>query len=126
MTAKVPAPAGPERRRRTVRKGVWVGVVFTALGVSNVLSLSMLASPSPSSAATDLVINGCTIVDNPTPEHHTDCPGANLVFNSAGQFNSLAYVNVSYANLSGATLSVMRLAGIHLYKANLSHANLSG
>jgi uncharacterized protein YjbI with pentapeptide repeats len=77
----------------------------------------VLATAAPASA--DTVINGCTIVSNPTPTNFTNCPGADL----SGA--NLSGVDLSYANLAGATL--VSLAGeANLSNANLSSANLTG
>ena len=66
--------------------------LVAALGVSGALLASVVASASPAGA--DEVINGCTIVSNPTPQHHTACPGANLTD-----------ADLTHADLSGTDLS---------------------
>ena len=70
-------------------------------------------------ASADTQINGCTIVADPTPEHHTTCPGADL------SRANLAGMNLSFADLSGANLTFANLAGANFTAANLSYANLS-
>ena len=63
-------------------------------------------------------INGCEIVDNPTLNHHTDCPGANL------RHAYLSSLNLSYANLSGAVMKDAEFDHVDLSQANLSGAKL--
>jgi uncharacterized protein YjbI with pentapeptide repeats/lysophospholipase L1-like esterase len=57
----------------------------------------------------------CVVVENPTPTHHTDCHGMDLVF------ENLSNKNLSYADFSGATMTSAILT-----KANLTDANLAG
>ena len=82
----------------------------------------VLASSTPASA--DTVVDGCTIVSNPTPTNFTNCPGANL----SGA--DLSGVNLSYANFAGADfifgLDFANLSGADLSNANLSSAGLAG
>jgi YVTN family beta-propeller protein len=90
--------------------------------VAATLAVPTLSTTTPASA--DMVVNGCTIVSNPTSTHFTDCPNANF----AGA--NLSSVNLSYANLSGATFAVcpsLCMAGdsADLSSANLSYANLA-
>ena len=73
------------------------------IAVALVTPVLVIATATPASA--DTVIDGCTIVSNPTSTNFTDCPGADL----------------SGANLSGADLSFANLSG-----ANLSDANFLG
>ena len=58
----------------------------------------------------DTVINGCTIISNPTSVNYTNCPNANL------QGVNLANVDLSYAYLTSANLT----------SATLTNANLQG
>jgi uncharacterized protein YjbI with pentapeptide repeats len=73
-----------------------------------------------------MVVNGCTIVSNPTPTHFTNCANANL----AGV--DLSSVNLSYANLGGAVFASCQIGtcsealGADLSSANLSFADLAG
>ena len=57
-----------------------------------VVAPAVVVTSSPASA--DMVVDGCTIVSNPTPTDFTNCPGATL----AGA--DLSGVNLSYANLA--------------------------
>lgn len=77
-------------------------VLLAALGVSGTVSESVLANPLP--AGEDQVVNGCTIVANPTPKNHTECPGADLSGTELSGAD-LSYADLSTANLSGATLT---------------------
>jgi hypothetical protein len=72
-----------------------------------------------SSSAAVRVVKSCTIVADPTPDHHTVCPGAALFG------RDLSYRFLTYADLSGADLSGANLSGTDLSRANLSSANLS-
>jgi uncharacterized protein YjbI with pentapeptide repeats len=65
--------------------------------LAGVLAVPVLSSTTPASA--DTIVDGCTIVSNPTPTNFTDCPGTNL----AGA--ALAGVDLDYANLANANLS---------------------
>ena len=89
------------------------------------LVVPILASgPSPASA--DTVVDGCTIVSNPTSTNFTDCPGANL-----GDAN-LSGVNLSFADFAGATfvdcsvITGTECNAADLSGATLTNANLSG
>ena len=64
------------------------------IGVALVIP-TLVVTSAPASA--QVVVDGCTIVSNPTPSNFTNCPGANL--SSA----NLTGVNLSYADLGGAT-----------------------
>jgi hypothetical protein len=70
-------------------------------------------------ASADQVINGCTIVSNPTPTNFTDCPGANLA-------NISIDLNLSYANLQNADLHFTMADGSNFTDADLRGANLTG
>jgi uncharacterized protein YjbI with pentapeptide repeats len=73
-----------------------------------------------------LVVNGCTIVSNPTPTNFTNCPNTGF----AGA--DLTGVNLSYANLAGSTfagctfLPPISCTSATLNGATLTQANLSG
>jgi uncharacterized protein YjbI with pentapeptide repeats len=98
-------------------------VLVVALG----LVTPVLATSAPSPASADTVIDGCTIVSNPTPTNYTDCPNADL----AGA--DLASVDLSYANLAGAEFvtcaytifPAATCTDANLASANLTQANLS-
>jgi uncharacterized protein YjbI with pentapeptide repeats len=77
------------------------------------------------SASADTVVDGCTIVSNPTPTNFTNCPGKDLTG------ANLAGVNLSFANLAGASLasctSISSCGGPNtdLLGANLTDATLT-
>jgi uncharacterized protein YjbI with pentapeptide repeats len=88
----------------------------------------MLAVPSvlltTTSASADTVVNGCTIVSNPTSTNFTNCPGVD--FTGA----NLSGVDLSFANLAGAVfvgcnLNTGPCGGADLTGANLTDANLT-
>jgi hypothetical protein len=85
----------------------------------------VLTTAEPSSAYADTVINGCTIVSNPTATNFTNCPGTDL--SSA----DLSGVDLSYADLAGARfadctgLFTFACNGANLNGANLTDANIS-
>jgi uncharacterized protein YjbI with pentapeptide repeats len=76
----------------------------SALVVAVAFVTPVLATASATPASADTVINGCTVVSNPTSTNFTDCPGADL----------------SGANLSGANLSFANLSNANLADANLT------
>ncbi len=85
---------------------------------------ALASLPAPASA--DTLIDGCTIVANPTPTHFTDCPGANL-----GDAH-LSGVNLSFANFAGAsfvdcgTITDAECSVADLSGSTLTNADLSG
>ncbi len=91
-------------------------VLAVALGV--VTPVLTTAPPSPASA--DTVVDGCTIVSNPTPFHFTSCP--NVDFSEA----DLAGVDLAHAKLPGAIFVSCSVEGMaeHCSAANLTDANL--
>lgn len=100
------------------------GIALTA--ACGLLIPIVAIGPSPTSA--DTVVDGCTIVSNPTSSNFTNCPGANL-----GDAN-LAGVNLSFANFAGAAFvdctvvsgtacNAADLSGATLTDANLSSAS---
>ncbi len=93
-------------------------VTGTVLVIAVAFVTPVLATSTP--AAADTVVNGCTIVSNPTSTNFTSCPGAVL------QSVDLSGVNLSFADLSGANLSLSTLNGADFSNANLSSANLEG
>ncbi len=97
-----------------------VRVTGTALVIAVALVTPVLATATSTPASADTVVNGCTIVSNPTPTNFTNCPGANL----AG--TSLSGDDLSYANLSSATLDDADLSNVNLSSANLTGAALIG
>ncbi len=90
--------------------------------VSGMLALPSVLSTTTTASA-DTVIDGCTIVSNPTPTDFTDCPNMNF----SGL--NLSGFNLSYANLAGDTFAQCpsgSCAAVDLSRANLTQANLSG
>ncbi|MBM4574788.1 hypothetical protein GS896_27410 [Rhodococcus hoagii] len=90
---------------------------------ATVLAVGFVAAPlvvGLPAANADIVVSGCTIVDNPTPTNFTNCPGVDL------ERSKLPNVNLAYANLSGARLYFAELFGANLTGANLTGAELSG
>jgi hypothetical protein len=78
--------------------------------VAGILALpTVLSTAAPAFA--DTVINGCTVVSNPTPSNFTNCPNMSIA--------GLAGLNLSYANFSGSTIVA------DMTDANLTDANLS-
>jgi uncharacterized protein YjbI with pentapeptide repeats len=95
----------------------------TAFVMAVALVTPVLATATAKPASADTVIDGCTIVANPTPTNFTNCPGVNL----SGAL--LAGANLSYANLTGAQLAgncVLNLPSVECQGAILDEANLSG
>ena len=62
----------------TVMVGRILRVTGTALAMAVVLVAPVLATATATPAAADTVINGCTIVSNPTTTDFTDCPNVNF------------------------------------------------
>ena len=107
----------------TVMVGRILRVTGTALAMAVVLVAPVLATATATPAAADTVINGCTIVSNPTPTDFTDCPNVNF---SGLNFSGF---NLSYANLAGDTFAECpsgSCAAVDLNGANLTQADLSG
>jgi uncharacterized protein YjbI with pentapeptide repeats len=102
-----------------------------AVAVGLVIPVLTMATPAPASA--DTVINGCTIVSNPTATNFTNCPGANLAgVDLIGV--DLSFANLAGANLAGASFAACSLtggipptscSGANFANANLSQADLS-
>ena len=107
-----------------------VGRLFRITGTILVIAVGLvvpfLTTSAPASAQT--VIDGCTIVSNPSPTNFTDCPGAD--FGGA----QLSGVDLAYANLQGASFLTCYVANLvatclqvsGLEDADLMNANLSG
>src|SRR3954470_5947458 len=81
-------------------------------------------------ASADRVLRGCTIVDHPTPHHHTKCRGADFSRTNFSGINlsyaDLAHANLTHANLTSANLTHATLLRAALGHAILSHADLDG
>jgi hypothetical protein len=112
-------------------------LLVMAIALPSLVVLPGLASAASSTPAR--VIGGCTIVPNPTPTHHTVCPGANLIGGSLVDWN-LSFAVLTRANLSGddaqgakfthsdlqmATITHTSLADANLFGTDLKGANLS-
>jgi hypothetical protein len=76
-------------------------------------------SVASSAAFADTVIDGCTIVSNPTPTNYTDCVDMNL----SGA--SLTNLNLSYADFEGSTLDTDSLSPIGGEAADFDGSNLT-
>jgi uncharacterized protein YjbI with pentapeptide repeats len=84
----------------------------------------VLATATATPASADTVVDGCTIVSNPTSTHFTNCPGTDF----AGA--NLSSINLSYADLAGAAFADCDVASAGcraaiLTSANFTQANLS-
>jgi uncharacterized protein YjbI with pentapeptide repeats len=111
--------------------GRFLRVGGTVLAVALGLVTPVLATATASPAAADTVVDGCTVVSNPTTSHFTDCSGKDL---SAANFDNL---NLNYANFSDAdfvdcnssnfviTCTAAAFAGTTLTQANLTGATLT-
>ena len=90
---------------------------------SVVLVAGMLTVPAvlstTTSASADAVINGCTIVSNPTATNFTNCPGIDL------STADLSGVDLSYADLAGATFATCNFFAVTCSAANLTGAILT-
>jgi uncharacterized protein YjbI with pentapeptide repeats len=98
-----------------------------AMGLGLVVPVLATATVTPASANT--VVDGCTIVSNPTATNFTNCPNANL----AGA--ALSGLNLSYADFAGATFDTCMLPPFpqqptctvaNFVGSNLSSSNLTG
>jgi hypothetical protein len=107
--------------------GRLVRIAGTVLAVALGLVTPVLATSAAVPASADTVVDGCTIVSNPTATNFTNCPGADL----AG--SDLSGVDLSFADLAGAqfvdcnfftlTCDVADLSGANLTDANLANAS---
>ncbi len=101
-------------------------VAATAIAIAVALVTPIIATTTTTPASANTVVDGCTIVSNPTPTNFTNCPNAGL----AGA--NLSGVNLSFANLAGASFvscsstPPANCQGTELTSANLTDANLSG
>ena len=99
-------------------------MIGAVLAAAAALALPVVVTSTPASA--DTVVDGCTIVSNPTPTHFTDCPGAAL------EGASLSGLNLSYANLAGSGFVSCdsgpppSCSGADLTDTDLMDANLTG
>lgn len=103
---------------------------LACVGLGSVCLSGLFLLVTPGSAVADTVVDGCTVISNPTPTNRTYCPGADLAgANLAG--DNLAFANFGQANLSGADLRGDQLedanfAGAALTNADLSAASIAG
>jgi uncharacterized protein YjbI with pentapeptide repeats len=100
-------------------------VTGTVLAITVAFVIPVVTTGTSTPASADMVVDGCTIVSNPTPALFTNCPNANF----AGA--DLASVNLSYANLAGAQFAACpgtcpASLDANLSSANFSQANLAG
>jgi Pentapeptide repeats (8 copies) len=107
------------------------GFARRVLAVTAVASIGVVIVPSAALAGPSSThrVGGCTVVESPTQEHHTDCPGANLtrasLSNAKLSFANFSGADLTYADLSGADLSNANLTGAKLTYANMIAANFS-
>ncbi len=104
-----------------------VGRLLRASGSALVIAVAFvtpfLATASATPASADTVIDGCTVVSNPSPTHFTSCAGSDL---AGADFSGL---NLSYSDFAGSTFAdcgYSDCAAVVLTDANLTDANLSG
>jgi uncharacterized protein YjbI with pentapeptide repeats len=109
-----------------------VGRLLRVSGSALVIAVAFVtpvwATASATPASADTVIDGCTVVSNPTPTHFTNCAGSDL---AGADFSGL---NLSYANFAGSTLASCSDPGepsascsaADVSDANLTQADLFG
>ena len=115
--------------------------VIGVRGHAAVLALLLVGLLGASSASADYeVVPGCTIVEYPTPVHHTSCRGASLQSANLAGANlmeadlveaklegaDLGGADIEGADLEGADLEAAKLEGADLRGANLKRALLAG
>ncbi len=83
--------------------GRLLSVTGTTLLIAVGLVTPVLATTTATPAAADTVVDGCTIVSNPTSTNFTNCPGADLAGADLHSFN-LSFANFAGADLAGALL----------------------
>ena len=107
------------------RFGGWVmigrllSVTGTALLIAVGLVTPVLATATATPASAQTVIEGCTIVSNPTPTNFTNCSLMNLF---DANFSGL---NLSYANFAQSTFAYCTPNGPSCSAADFSGANLT-
>jgi uncharacterized protein YjbI with pentapeptide repeats len=87
--------------------------------VALALAPSMAMAAQTTFVTVSRIVDGCTIVANPTSTNHTDCPGSDL------KGANFAYTDLAFADLSGAELRGASFPGSDLSGADLSAADLS-
>lgn len=90
-----------------------------ALAALTALTLALTIAPVSGAWAAPTVLGTCVIVENPTIDDHTECPGADLSM-SVGWVSGL---NLDYANFAGADLTDSPLI---IESASHKHMNLDG
>jgi uncharacterized protein YjbI with pentapeptide repeats len=104
-------------------------VTGTALAVGLALITPVLSTATATAASADTIVDGCTIVSNPTSTDFTNCPNSNL---AGAAFSGL---NLSYANFAGSTFDDCSVVSeiepptcvsSNFVDTNLSDANLTG
>jgi hypothetical protein len=101
------------------RRLLWLTGTALLIGIA-LVAPTVVVTSAPASA--QVVVDGCTIVSNPTPSNFTNCPGANL------STANLTGVNLSYADLAGATFvscTVSVASGVECTSATLSGTKLT-
>ena len=92
------------------RFGGWVmvGRLLRVTGTTLVIAVAfvtpVLVTATAAPAAADTVVDGCTIVSNPTSTNFTNCPGADLAGADLHSFN-LSFAKFDGADLAGALLA---------------------
>ena len=111
--------------------GRFLRVIGTVLAIAVAFVMPVLATATATSAAADTVVDGCTIVSNPTSTNFTNCPGAHLAGADLSSFD-LSFANFAGADFAGAILATCpygvdsHCGHADLSDANLSQVNLSG
>lgn len=110
-------------------------VATLSFGIAFGVPSATPAFAGSTSAAASTVIDGCTIVANPTPTMHTRCIGADLAGANLAT-TDLSYAQLNNANLSGAVLAQCTVvpppnfsiscSGTDFTDARLTGASLSG
>jgi uncharacterized protein YjbI with pentapeptide repeats len=100
-----------------------VPLLWASIGLMLAGLLSIRQSPLAGASSAYLAtkeINGCVIVSDPTREHRTHCPHADL------SKAELSHADLTFADLVGADFFVADLANADLSYANLTSASLLG
>lgn len=105
-------------------------LVGTAFATGIALVAPVVATTTATPASADTVVDGCTMVSNPTSTNFTNCPGVD--FAGADLLGTdLSFANLAGSNLSGALLAQCAMefqtcaTGTNLTDANLRQANLT-
>jgi uncharacterized protein YjbI with pentapeptide repeats len=116
----------------TQRRFVRFATTFACASV--VAALGTVMGPAAAASVPATVIDGCSIVADPTPANHTDCSGASMNGANLNGLN-LTYADFTRAHLNGAHLraailehAVLKRTGLHnadMRSADLTGANLN-